>query len=32
MKGLRDAIEQGKLDDFVADFYARRGLASAAFS
>lgn len=26
MKGLRDAIEQGKLDDFVADFYARRGL------
>nr|WP_093328043.1 tRNA guanosine(34) transglycosylase Tgt [Thalassotalea agarivorans] len=25
MKGLRDAIEQGKLDDFVADFYARRG-------
>lgn len=25
MEGLRDAIEQGKLDDFVADFYARRG-------
>ena len=25
MAGLRDAIEQGKLDDFVADFYARRG-------
>ncbi|MGO5000303.1 tRNA guanosine(34) transglycosylase Tgt [Oceanisphaera sp. W20_SRM_FM3] len=27
MEGLRGAIEQGKLDDFVADFYARRGLA-----
>lgn len=27
MEGLRSAIEQGKLDDFVADFYARRGLA-----
>ncbi|WP_428838708.1 tRNA guanosine(34) transglycosylase Tgt [Oceanospirillum multiglobuliferum] len=26
MAGLRDAIEQGKLDDFVSDFYARRGL------
>ena len=26
MKGLRDAIEQGKLDDFVAEFYALRGL------
>ena len=26
MKGLRDAIEAGTLDDFVADFYARRGL------
>jgi len=26
MKGLRDAIETGTLDDFVADFYARRGL------
>lgn len=25
MQGLRGAIEQGKLDDFVADFYARRG-------
>ena len=24
MQGLRDAIEQGKLSDFVADFYARR--------
>ena len=27
MQGLRDAIEQGKLDDFVAEFYALRGLA-----
>ena len=27
MEGLRGAIEQGKLDDFVADFYGRRGLA-----
>ncbi|WP_371188531.1 tRNA guanosine(34) transglycosylase Tgt [Thalassotalea maritima] len=26
MQGLRDAIEQGKLDEFVADFYARRGM------
>jgi len=26
MKGLRDAIEQGKLDDFVNEFYALRGL------
>lgn len=26
MKGLRDAIEQDKLDDFVADFYAKRDL------
>jgi len=26
MKGLRDAIEQGKLDDFVQEFYALRGL------
>ncbi|MFD2167830.1 tRNA guanosine(34) transglycosylase Tgt [Thalassotalea euphylliae] len=26
MKGLRDAIEAGTLDDFVEDFYARRGL------
>ncbi|MGJ8693522.1 MAG: tRNA guanosine(34) transglycosylase Tgt [Thalassotalea sp.] len=26
MKGLRDAIEQGKLDDFVEEFYALRGL------
>ena len=26
MQGLRDAIEQGKLDDFVEDFYGRRGL------
>ena len=26
MEGLRGAIEQGKLDDFVADFYARKGL------
>ncbi|MBR9856510.1 MAG: tRNA guanosine(34) transglycosylase Tgt [Gammaproteobacteria bacterium] len=25
MEGLRGAIEQGKLDDFVADFYARLG-------
>ncbi|WP_319782187.1 tRNA guanosine(34) transglycosylase Tgt [Oceanisphaera sp. IT1-181] len=27
MEGLRGAIEQGKLDEFVADFYARKGLA-----
>ncbi|GAA6173956.1 tRNA guanosine(34) transglycosylase Tgt [Colwellia sp. KU-HH00111] len=26
MQGLRDAIEQGKLDDFVETFYALRGL------
>ncbi|TKB44524.1 tRNA guanosine(34) transglycosylase Tgt [Thalassotalea mangrovi] len=26
MQGLRDAIEQGKLDDFVAEFYALRGM------
>ncbi len=26
MQGLRDAIEQGKLDAFVAEFYALRGL------
>ena len=26
MKGLRDAIEQGKLDEFVAQFYALRDL------
>ncbi|GLX81345.1 tRNA guanosine(34) transglycosylase Tgt [Thalassotalea eurytherma] len=26
MKGLRDAIEQGKLDGFVEEFYALRGL------
>jgi len=26
MQGLRAAIEQGKLDDFVAEFYALRGL------
>jgi queuine tRNA-ribosyltransferase len=26
MEGLRDAIAQGTLDDFVADFYARRGM------
>ena len=26
MKGLRDAIEQGKLDDFVSEFYALRDL------
>jgi queuine tRNA-ribosyltransferase len=26
MKGLRAAIEQGKLDDFVSEFYALRGL------
>jgi len=27
MKGLRDAIEQGKLDEFVEEFYALRGLS-----
>ena len=26
MQGLRDAIEEGKLEDFVAEFYALRGL------
>ena len=26
MKGLRDAIEQGQLDNFVEEFYAKRGL------
>ncbi len=26
MEGLRDAIEQNHLDDFVADFYAKKGL------
>ena len=26
MQGLRDAIEQGKLDAFVAEFYALRDL------
>ncbi|GLR72932.1 tRNA guanosine(34) transglycosylase Tgt [Agaribacter marinus] len=26
MEGLRDAIEQNRLDDFVADFYAKKGL------
>jgi queuine tRNA-ribosyltransferase len=25
MEGLRNAISNGKLDEFVADFYARRG-------
>ncbi|MGL5451770.1 MAG: tRNA guanosine(34) transglycosylase Tgt [Aeromonas sp.] len=25
MQGLRDAIEQGKLDDFVSEFYRRQG-------
>ena len=27
MQGLRDAIEQGRLDAYVEDFYARRGLS-----
>jgi queuine tRNA-ribosyltransferase len=27
MQGLRDAIEQGKLDDFVEEFYTLRGLS-----
>jgi len=27
MQGLRDAIEQGKLDDFVEEFYSLRGLS-----
>ncbi len=26
MAGLREAIEQGKLDDFVAEFYSNRGM------
>jgi queuine tRNA-ribosyltransferase len=26
MAGLREAIEQGKLDDFVKDFYSARGM------
>jgi len=25
MQGLRDAIDAGQLDDFVADFYHRQG-------
>ena len=25
MQGLRDAIEQGSLDDFVAEFYKKTG-------
>jgi queuine tRNA-ribosyltransferase len=32
MQGLRDAIEADKLDEFVADFYARRGLEVPAMS
>jgi queuine tRNA-ribosyltransferase len=27
MQGLREAIEQGKLDDFVECFYTLRGLS-----
>ena len=30
MQGLRDAIEQGTLQDFITDFYARRGLTVPA--
>jgi queuine tRNA-ribosyltransferase len=26
MEGLRNAIAEGKLDEFVEDFYAKRGL------
>ncbi|OYW92404.1 MAG: tRNA guanosine(34) transglycosylase Tgt, partial [Alishewanella sp. 32-51-5] len=32
MQGLRLAIAAGKLDDFVADFYAKRGLPVPALS
>ncbi|MDD4862443.1 MAG: tRNA guanosine(34) transglycosylase Tgt [Alishewanella agri] len=32
MQGLRAAIAAGKLDDFVADFYAKRGLPVPALS
>jgi len=32
MQGLRVAIAAGKLDDFVADFYAKRGLPVPALS
>ena len=32
MQGLRDAIEQGKLDAFVEEFYALRGLAVPALA
>jgi queuine tRNA-ribosyltransferase len=26
MQGLRDALDQGKLDDFVTEFYQKRGM------
>ena len=32
MKGLRDAIEKGKLDEFVTEFYTKRDLAVPAVS
>ena len=32
MAGLRDAIEKGKLDEFVTEFYAKRDLAVPAVS
>jgi len=32
MKGLRDAIEMGKLDEFVTEFYTKRDLAVPAVS
>jgi queuine tRNA-ribosyltransferase len=32
MAGLREALEAGKLDDFVDNFYSKRGLATPALS
>jgi hypothetical protein len=32
MAGLRTALEAGTLDDFVDDFYSRRGLVTPALN
>jgi queuine tRNA-ribosyltransferase len=32
MQGLRDAISRGQLDDFVADFHAKRAQTASAVS
>jgi queuine tRNA-ribosyltransferase len=32
MAGLRAALEAGTLDDFVDDFYSKRGLATPALN